>query len=469
MTPIAAYAHPGQAGSTGLMEVGLSITGGQVYRGSAMPSMQGKYIFGDWSSSFGTPAGTLLGLEENTPGVFTMSKLNIVGGNPIGRYIPAFGIDEEGEVYVATKTTLAPSAAGPGGVPSGQLFKLVEAEPDSVQMTADRDNSIYSEHPANSNGLGDLFAGLIANFSGTRRALIRFDLSLLPPGATVTSAAVTMEVNKVGNPTGGNFDFTLHRLTRDWGEGTSAGTGTGAPASTGEATWQESSFGGQAWTNPGGDFVAAASATTSVGGLDFHTWNSAGLAADVQGWLNQPATRFGWILRGNETIPSAKIFSSRNSPNGPVLTVGYYPPPMQTRREVWQAQYFRVGQYIDPEGDADGDGIPALLEYAWDSNPATRQSQTDFFTVTLSSGSAAVVFRRDPRATDLEYRLETSINLSIWNPVVISTAGGVPTGSAYVSEATDPANIATRRVVASVPLNRTGDPKYFIRLSVRRP
>ncbi len=468
VTPVAAYAHPGQAGSTGLMEVGLSITGGHVYRGGAIPAMAGKYIFGDWSTGFGSPAGTLLGLEETSPGTFVLSKLDIVGGNPIARYIPAFGIDEEGEVYVATKTTLAPSAPTPGGLPSGQLFKLVEAEIENLQLQADRDNSIYSEHTSNSNGLGDLFAGLIANFSAMRRALIRFDLSGLPPGATVATASVTMEVNKVGTPTGGDFDFTLHRLTRDWGEGTSSGTGTGAPATAGEATWLQSAFGSQAWTIPGGDFVATASATTSVGAPDLYTWSSPDLASDVQGWLDQPATRFGWILRGNETTPSAKVFSSRDSGDPPVLNVSYYTPPMLTRREAWEAQFFLPGQYIDPDGDSDGDGIPALLEYAWDLNPTTSANLAGFMDVDIGPATAAVVFRRDPRALDLEYRLETSPDLAIWTPVVTSTAGATPSGSAYVSEAPDPANPATRRVTASIPLTPATQEKLFLRLSAKR-
>lgn len=466
VTPIAAYAHPGQAGSTGLLEVGLSITGGHVYRGSAIPALDGKYIFGDWSTSFGTPAGTLLGLEETSPGIFALSKLDIVGGNPIGRFIPAFGIDEEGEIYVATKTTLAPSAPTPGGLPSGQLFKLVEAEIENLQLPADRDNSIYSDRTENSNGLGDLFAGLIANFSGTRRALVRFDLSALPPGATIASASVTMEVNKVGTPTGGNFDFTLHRLTRDWGEGTSSGTGTGAPATPGDATWLQSEFGSQSWTSPGGDFVATASATTSVGALGSYTWSTPGLVPDVQGWLDQPGTRFGWILRGNEAVASAKVFSSRDSANPPVLNVSYYTPPILTRREAWERQFYLPGQYVDPDSDSDSDGIPALLEYAWDLDPTAGGNLADFMDLDIGPASAAVIFRRDPRALDLEYRLETSPDLFTWTAVVISTAGAVPTGSAFVSEAVDPANAATRRVSASISLNPQD--KLFVRLSVKR-
>ena len=463
--PIAAYAHPGQAGSTGLMEIGLSVTGGNVYRGSAIPELQGKYVFGDWSATFGSPNGTLLGLEETTLGNFTLSKLDVVGGNPIGRFIPAFGVDEAGEMYVATKITLAPSTPGPGGVPSGQLFKIVADQ--KATLAADRDNSIFSDFTGNSNGAGDLFAGRIVNGPGVRRALMHFDLSTIPAGSQVTSSSLTLQVTKTSGATAGNFTFGLHRLTRDWGEGESAGIGMGAPAQTGEATWELAKFNQEAWTTAGGDFVATDSASRLVGNLGSYKWESAGLAADVQMWLDQPATNFGLILRGDESTASAKVFGSRHGANGPALEVKYRPP--LTRREIWEGQYFPVGQFIHPDSDADFDRIPALLEYGWDLSPLASQDLADFFQVEVGASSASVIFRRDPRTTDLDYALETSTNLSIWSPVVTSTAGAAPVGSAFVSEATDPANTATRRVTASIPVNHITQPKLFIRLNVRRP
>jgi len=472
ISPIAAYAHPGKAGASGLMEVGLSVTGGHVYRGSAIPDLQGKYVFGDWSTSFGTPNGTMLGLEEGTPGVFSLSKLAIVGGNPIGRYLPGFGVDEDGEIYVATKTTLAPSAPAPGGEPSGQLFKIVPAQ-GVATMVADRDNSIYSDQPGNSNGAGELFAGL-TNLGGIRRALLRFDVSALPAGIVVQSATVTLTVTKTGPASSGDIDFSLHHLNRDWGEGTSQGTGLGAPAQAGEATWNEARLGIESWTTPGGDFITAASANRLVGSLGAYAWTSSGLAADVQTWIAQPATRFGWILRGAENTTSAKIFAPRDAPAAvtrPTLSLQYSLPVVFTRRETWEAQFFLPGTFLAPDGDADFDGIGTLMEYGWDLNPTTRQKLQDYFDVDIdpASGLATVHFRRDPRATDLDYVLETSATLMSWSPVVTSSGGAVPSGSAFVSEAVDPANSATRRVVAQVPFNPASEPKLFIRLNISRP
>jgi hypothetical protein len=473
IAPVAAYAHPGQAGTTGLLQVGLSVTGGRVYRGGAIPALVGKYVFADWSTSLGAPNGTLLGLEEVPPGVFALSKLTVIGGNPIGRYIQAFGTDEEGELIVAARTTRGPSELTSGGLPSGQLLKIV---PYSVSTTlvADRDNSIYSDQPGNSNGAGQLYAGLTANSSGIRRALFHFDLSPVPAGSTVTSASVILKVSNTGSSSGGDFDFSLHRLTRNWGEGTSLGTGIGAPANPGEATWNEAMSGSVAWTTAGGDFISTASAGRLVGGVGSYTWTSAGLAADVQTWINQPSSQSGWMLRGDEQTPSAKIFASRGAStvgDRPTLALEYQQPVQFTRRETWEGQFFPAGTYLDPEGDADSDRIGSLLEYAWDLNPTTRQNLSEFFAAdfNVTSGIATVSFRRDPRAVDLDYVLETSDNLTSWNAVVVSAGGAVPTGSAFVSESVDPGNSQTRRVVAQIPITPGSQSKFFVRLNVRRP
>jgi glucose/arabinose dehydrogenase len=132
--PVAQYAHPGA--NNGLQEFGISITGGEMYRGSQFPALSGKYIFGDFSTAFNPANGVLLGMEETAPGVFGLAQLNVVGGNPIGRYVTAFGKGEDGEIYVATKTTLAASGRGPLGEPTGAIFHLVAVPEPSALLLA---------------------------------------------------------------------------------------------------------------------------------------------------------------------------------------------------------------------------------------------------------------------------------------------------------------------------------------------
>lgn len=121
--PIAEYTRSGKA--NGLEEIGVATVGGYVYRGSEFPELFGKYIFADWSTSFASSDGTLLGLEEISEGNFELFILDVEGGNPIGHYITALGEDESGELYLLTKDTLAPSGLDPvSGLPTGTIFKI---------------------------------------------------------------------------------------------------------------------------------------------------------------------------------------------------------------------------------------------------------------------------------------------------------------------------------------------------------
>lgn len=139
--PIAEYTRPGQ--DNGLPKIGISVTGGYVYRGGASPALHGLYLFGDWSSSFGMPNGTLLGLIESQAGQFDLGIFEVDGGNPIGRYLPAFGRDEAGEIYLATKRTLAPSAVDPDSAdPTGSIFRIAtggEIRHFEVSLTPDQE------------------------------------------------------------------------------------------------------------------------------------------------------------------------------------------------------------------------------------------------------------------------------------------------------------------------------------------
>ena len=129
--PIAQYSREGRLNA--LPKIGLTVVGGYVYRGSEFPELIGKYVFADWSTAFGAGNGTLLGLEEGVGGDFTLSVLDVEGGNPIGLYITAIGEDESGELYVVAKSVLAPDADPDSGLPTAMIFKIaVVPEPASI-------------------------------------------------------------------------------------------------------------------------------------------------------------------------------------------------------------------------------------------------------------------------------------------------------------------------------------------------
>ena len=100
---------------------GISITGGYVYRGKALPQLAGKYIFGDWSRNFVKPDGVIYAATKGVDGKWTMDALDLAAyaGGAIGQFIVAFGQDDEGEVYVLTNGSSALKGQ------TGKVWKLV--------------------------------------------------------------------------------------------------------------------------------------------------------------------------------------------------------------------------------------------------------------------------------------------------------------------------------------------------------
>jgi spore coat protein A len=173
----------------------------------------------------------------------------------------------------------------------------------------------------------DVFAGVTAD-DFARRTLLQFDVAgNLPAGSLINSVTLTLTVNRSGDNQ--DASMTLHPLSRFWGEGTAdcgpKGGGQGAPAGAGDATWLDAEFGSVTWTNPGGDY-GPASATAVVGsenGVE-GVWSSAAMAADVQAWLDAPASNFGWIIVGDEARSStARRFGSREGTVPPTLTIDF--------------------------------------------------------------------------------------------------------------------------------------------------
>jgi hypothetical protein len=209
------------------------------------------------------------------------------------------------------------------------LASIPAAESAVVTIAPNRDNSIFEDNPAASCAIGPLFCGQTGAF-GVRRALLRFDVAgSVPAGSTVTSVQVGMFVETSG-PTGDASDVhTLHRLQADWGEGASeCSVGTGGGADVGDATFQYAKYATEAWTLLGGDFTATPSGSILMPTSGTATFSSqAGLVADVQSWLNQPSTNFGWILIGNEAVAkNARKISSREGGGAPSLSITFTPP-----------------------------------------------------------------------------------------------------------------------------------------------
>jgi len=99
--PVAMYDH----------DEGIAIAGGHVYRGSAIPSLYGQYIFADLVTGrmFHVPVDDLvqgsqatifqLTLVDHNGNTTTLKKL--IGAN---RADVRLGLDDDGEIYLLTKT-----------------------------------------------------------------------------------------------------------------------------------------------------------------------------------------------------------------------------------------------------------------------------------------------------------------------------------------------------------------------------
>jgi len=117
-------------GTQGFLEYdhgdGISITGGFVYRGSAIPQLFGKYIFGDLAL-VGSPVranGRLFYADLDTGVINEFLLPDFAGGIlPNGLTVHGFGQDASGELYAMVTNT---PANGTGGI----VYELVPFVPE---------------------------------------------------------------------------------------------------------------------------------------------------------------------------------------------------------------------------------------------------------------------------------------------------------------------------------------------------
>lgn len=223
------------------------------------------------------------------------------------------------------------SVDGPSGPASAQQSLTIVSDDETVVLSPNADNTIYSNLTGNSNGAGtDMVAGN-ADTSGPRRAMIRFPITSIPAGSTINSALLTLTHTSPQGPTQltGTRVVTFHRATAGWTEGTASGIGGQGAATAGSgATWLNRS-GAILWGTPGGDFLASATGSVTVNDA-LGQYTSTNLAVDVQAWRNGTAANNGWILRGDEgTGKRVKWFATRENAtvsSRPFLTVNYTRP-----------------------------------------------------------------------------------------------------------------------------------------------
>ena len=106
--PVAQYDH----------DEGISVIGGFIYRGTAIPELFGKYVFGDFSSGFGSADGRLF-YSDLDIGLIQEFVIG-VDDRDLNLYVKGFGQDLDGEVYVLASSNLGPYGSG------GKILKIVD-------------------------------------------------------------------------------------------------------------------------------------------------------------------------------------------------------------------------------------------------------------------------------------------------------------------------------------------------------
>jgi hypothetical protein len=169
------------------------------------------------------------------------------------------------------------------------------------------DNRLEAGDTANRGGENNVIVGM-DNGSNTEHALVRFDLSSLPAGATITGA--TLRLNAFRENGGDPWNIEVHRVTEAWTE-----MGSNWNTSDGTSAWAD---GG------GGSYDSVVVASHPGDATGWFEWDVTSL---VDAWHGGTHPNHGFALlpdapvRRNDTM-----FDSREGGALPELVVTYSAP-----------------------------------------------------------------------------------------------------------------------------------------------
>jgi hypothetical protein len=207
--------------------------------------------------------------------------------------------------------------------------------------------------------LGDpgIFVGTDST-SSFKYGLMAFNISAIPSYATITGVTLDLCIGIVAGSGGKNVtnsgsprSISLYDESQAWGASTNVVGSTafagaqGVAPNPGDATWDDASYNSNSsLATPWNSGMPANISSTSVAlattsGIQGTTsaevqWSSAGLAAEVQGWVNNPASDNGLVLVNSNSSSAASFLGfwgaqgAANANNGfaPDLAVTYTVP-----------------------------------------------------------------------------------------------------------------------------------------------
>jgi hypothetical protein len=241
-----------------------------------------------------TPAPTILGsktTESLVANTFTSTLTGLSAGTTY--YVRAYATNEVGTAYgneISFSTNFI----------TATLFAIKDAAIFNNQSG----NAVNGNYGAGGSEL--LQVGFASPTGIYARSLIQFDLSSIPSNAVIESASLQFTTASSGTFTP---EIRIQRLLQNWTEGTTSFCTYNASCNTqgvaitnggSDVTWNERSYSSantNLWTTAGGTFSSETSALSIDVGNTVLQYASSGLKTDVQGWVNNGSTNFGWILR----------------------------------------------------------------------------------------------------------------------------------------------------------------------------
>ena len=237
---------------------------------------------------------TLLGTDTTSPYSFTWSN---VGS---GSYsLTARATDNVGATRTSAPVSITVSPAGGS--------TTVSFQNGTNGYSGMIDTHIRSDATTTTHGSAN---PLLIDGSPDYSALLKWDLSSIPAGKTVTNVTLTFNVVNVTPHV-----YELYALKRAWSE-TNA---TWVVASTG-VNWQTA---GASGANDR-ETTALGTITASATGARTITLNSSGLAK-VQSWINTPSGNHGFIIQDYTVSDGLDVSSSETATisQRPILTITY--------------------------------------------------------------------------------------------------------------------------------------------------
>lgn len=202
--PIAQYSH----------DFGLSVTGGFVYYGSAVPALYGRYLYGDYVS------GRIWSLTWNPDTDTATAPVEVA--DLTGIELGAFGQDKAGEVYLLNLTNGQILELRPGSGNSGAAVRTEPAPPVRGQSVTITYNA--AGRPLAGQGAVNLYWGYNGWTNVSTLAMTAQGNDIHTRTFTVPVAATVLDfVFNSGGTTWDNNDGA------DWHVTTTAGSGSSGP------------------------------------------------------------------------------------------------------------------------------------------------------------------------------------------------------------------------------------------------